>query len=757
MGILSGATAAWTALPRGVRVFIGLALYLLGYLFLDGVSEAFDIGSGVSVWYLPAALNLVLLVHGLRYLPAVFAAVLLAELINDPSLPLFASLIHALVYTLVYGGAALLLRRLRVNSHLTRLRDVGWFMFVGAFLAPLLVGFLSVINFALFGPVPWSKWLELGFQFAAGDATGVGALAPFLLVMSRYLSATPDEPRAREPGEGRSQATQQGVAWGGVLRGLLFAGLIALASFVAYVIPGSLTLNHSYITFIPVLFIAGWYGFAWGAAATLFVNVCIALFTFSKIGDVGGFALQFGLLTLTCLGILLSALTSERKWAEARLHHTAFHDALTGLPNRALFLERLARAAKAAARGEQEVAVLFIDLDRFKSVNDTLGHAAGDAVLVEAARRLRRCLRPGDTVARLGGDEFTALLTVRAPEDAVGAAERIQESFAAPFVVQKQALQLGASVGVALSAASSTAAQEQPEDLLRNADTALSHAKTRGRASYALFDLGMYTGQVARLRMESDLERALLNQELVVYYQPIVLLGSREIIGAEALLRWEHPERGLVPPDSFIPVAEETGLIVPIGTWMMEEAFSQLSTWHAAGHPQLFVSVNASARQAQHPHLVEVVRGALERLELPPSRVTLELTESVLMEGVREDIRRLETLYNAGIHLAIDDFGTGYSSLSYLKRLPVHTLKIDRSFLTGVPHDGSDAALVKTVLAMARTLNLEVIAEGVETPMQANFLRAEGCEKAQGYLFSPPVPAEVFTELLARVPPKTRS
>ena len=743
-----------------MHVATGLLFYFLGYLLLDKVSGAFDIGLGVSVWYLPAALNLVLLARGLRYLPALFAAVLLAELVNDPSHPLLASLIHSLVYSLVYGGAALLLRRLRVNSHLTRLRDVGWFMFVGAFLAPLLVGFLSVTNFALFGSVPWAKWLELGFQFAAGDATGVGALAPFLLVMSRYLPpATPDElqARAREPGEPEG-ATQRGFTRDTALKGLLFAGVIALASFVAYVVPGSLTLNHSYITFIPVLFIAGWYGFVWGVTATLCVNLCIALFTFSRIGDVEGFALQFGLLTLTYLGVLLSALTSERSWAETQLHHTAFHDALTGLPNRASFLNRLEHAVSEERKGEQAVAVLFIDLDRFKNVNDALGHAAGDAVLVEAARRLRRCLRPGDMVARLGGDEFTVLLEhIRAPEDAVGTAERIQESFATPFTVQKQEMQLGASVGVALSTTLGSTGNSRSADLLRNADTALSHAKTRGRASYAIFDLGMYTRQVERLRLENDLERALLGQELVVYYQPIVLLSTQKIIGAEALLRWQHPERGLVPPDSFIPVAEETGLIIPIGAWMMEEAFSKLKTWHAAGHPQLFVSVNASARQAQHPQLVEVVRGALDRLELPPSRVALELTESVLMESVSENVSRLETLYNAGIHLAIDDFGTGYSSLSYLKRLPVHTLKIDRSFLTGVPHDGSDAALVKTVLAMARTLNLEVIAEGVETPLQADFLRNEGCERAQGYLFSPPVPAEVFAELLeARVPPNIR-
>ncbi len=797
-GPSSWAAAKRRVLPRGGRVSLVVALYLLSHLFLDTVSKAFDIGSGVSVWYLPAALNLVLpFVFGLRYLPALFAAVLLAQLVNDPSLPLPSSLIHALTYSLVYGGAALFLRRLRVDPRLYRLRDVGWFMLIGTLVVPLVSSVVSVTNFSLFGLLEPSRWLTLVFQFAAGDATGVGALAPLLLVMLRYTSlsglAVPgsnvpgsnvpglDVPESKVPksevpessGASREkpderlpeelyevddpQAESQVAAWHPpgykeVFRVLLFAGALALAAFLAYALPQSLTLDHSYITFVPLLFVAGWYGFAWGAAATFFMNVCIALFTFPKIGSVEGFALQFGLVTLTLLGILLGALVSERKRIAARLRHVAFHDALTGLPNRALFLERLEHAVERAEQGEGTIAVLFVDLDRFKGVNDGLGHAAGDTVLVEAARRLRRCLRPGDTVARLGGDEFTVLLKVNASQDdalqnAVGVAERIQEVFASPFHL-RQAVQLGASVGVALS----TTPYSRPEDLLRNADTALSRAKTQGRASYAVFDPDMYRGQLERLRLESELEGALERRELVVHYQPIVSLdaqgGAQKIVGAEALVRWQHPERGPVPPDAFIPVAEAAGLIIPLGVWMMEQVFAQTKAWHDAGHTQLYTSVNVSARQAQHPQLVDAVLGLLERLRLPPSCVALELTESVFMEGVGENVTRFTELHRAGVRLSIDDFGTGYSSLSRLKSLPVHTLKIDRSFLRDAPENASDAAIVKTILAMAHNLNLNVVAEGVERAAQADFLRTHGCNQAQGYLFGYPVPADVFARLL---------
>ena len=734
----SWAVSTWQFLPRFARVSLRVGLYLLLYLLLDTVSMMFVVGSGVSVWYLPTALTFLLLfVFGLKNLPLVFAAVLLAQLVNDPSHPLLSSLFSALTYSLIYGGVVLVLRRLQVDPRLRRLRDIGWLMLFGAFLAPLVLGLANVTNFALFGLLKWSDWLVLTFQYAAGDATGVGALVPFCLVMLRYTSLLPPNMEGTQRSIWHPPSAKE--AW----RIFLFAGFLALAAFLAYATPQTLTLDHSYVTFIPVLLIAGWYGFAWAAATTLFINVCTALFTFSKVGNVEGFALQFGLLTLTHLGILLGALVSERKRAAARLHYVAFHDVLTGLPNRAMFLERLERAANEAKGGGQNVAVLFIDLDRFKEVNDVLGHDAGDAVLVEAARRLEYSLRPGDTVARFGGDEFTVLLTVKTPQDAVSVAERIQGAFTSPFSLQ-QAVPLGTSIGVALSDAEEAGA----EALLRDADTALRHAKAQGRGSSAVFDPAMRTRQREQLRLEHDLEQALERGELDVYYQPIVALETRKIVGVEALLRWQQLERGLVLPSTFVPVAEQTGLIIPLGVWLMERAFAQLKRWHDAGHTELFVSVNVSARQLQHPQLVSDIRGTLERLDLSPTCLALELTESVLVEKLGENLSRFKALHDAGVRLSIDDFGTGYSSLSYLKRLPVHTLKIDRSFLTGVPEYENDAVIVKTILAMAQNMHLGVVAEGVETSAQADFLRAHGCDQAQGYLFSRPVSADTLTSLL---------
>jgi diguanylate cyclase (GGDEF)-like protein/PAS domain S-box-containing protein len=439
---------------------------------------------------------------------------------------------------------------------------------------------------------------------------------------------------------------------------------------------------------------------------------------------------------------------TERKLFEQQLTRLAFHDQLSGLPNRALFLDRLEHALGSASREHLQVAVLFVDLDNFKVVNDSLGHEAGDQLLVEVANRLQVCLRAGDTVARLGGDEFTLLLEEVAHEDAATlAAERIAEVLRTPIRLNERDVVISASIGIALSGAR----RDRPEDLLRNADLAMYQAKASGKGRHAMFDLGMNRRALERMELETDLRHALERGQLRVYYQPIVCLATGRTEEVEALVRWEHPQRGLVMPLEFIPIAEETGLIVPIGQWVLEEACRQTSTWQA-GVPEahsMVVSVNLSARQFKHPQLAADIALAVRTTGLDPCRLKLEITESVVMDNAETAVATLHGLKALGIQLAIDDFGTGYSSLSALKRFPVDTLKIDRSFVDGIGQDAQDTAIVRSVVSLAKILGLRVTAEGIETAAQAAKLTALGCEQGQGYLFARPMPAERLPAYLA--------
>lgn len=439
---------------------------------------------------------------------------------------------------------------------------------------------------------------------------------------------------------------------------------------------------------------------------------------------------------------------SDRKQAEEQLIHDALHDPLSGLPNRAFFITLLDRAIKRTRRRNDYLfAVLFVDLDRFKLVNDSLGHGVGDQLLVAISQRLNSCLRPGDVVARLGGDEFTILLDdIRDVNDATRVAERVQIELKEPFVFEGHEVFTSASIGIALS----TAAHERPEYFLRDADTAMYRAKARGKARYEMFDEGMHARAVAQLRLETDLRRALEREELRVRYQPIVVLESGQIIGFEALVRWQHSERGLIAPKEFIPIAEETGLILPIGRWVMETACRQTRTWieQFPEQPLLSVSVNVSAKHFQQPDLVAQVLEVLKDSGLPAPNLKLEITESMLMDEPDSHVTMIRELRKAGIQVLIDDFGTGYSSLSYLQRFSVDTLKIDRSFLMeGGAGDGWD--IVETIITLAEDLGVNVIAEGVETEEQTARLKELRCGHAQGYLFREPVDAETATALLA--------
>jgi diguanylate cyclase (GGDEF)-like protein len=440
----------------------------------------------------------------------------------------------------------------------------------------------------------------------------------------------------------------------------------------------------------------------------------------------------------------------SRVLEETKQHfrHAAFHDSLTGLPNRAMFTELLKAEIETHKRLDDHMfAVLFLDLDRFKNINDSLGHTHGDLLLVAFAERLERTLRPVDTLARFGGDEFAILLSgMTDATDAVRVAQRIQEELTLPFSLDKNSAFATASIGIALS----STGYERPEDILRDADIAMYRAKENGKARYEMFDHGMHARAVSRLQLESDLRQAIEKEEFCVYYQPIVSLQTGRLAGFEALVRWNHPRHGLVSPADFIPVAEETGLIVPIGEWVLNEACTRIRQWqiNSPSHRSLGLSVNLSARQVAQPDLLEWIKKALEKSKLSPNCLKLEITESVVMENAEAAALMFKQLRSLGVQLSIDDFGTGYSSLSYLHRFPLNYLKIDRSFVTRLTEN--DNAIVRTISTLARNLGMEVIAEGIETEEQYQQLKALGCEFGQGYLFSRPVDNRAVLHLLAQ-------
>ncbi len=437
---------------------------------------------------------------------------------------------------------------------------------------------------------------------------------------------------------------------------------------------------------------------------------------------------------------------TARKTTEERLLHDAMHDVLTGLPNRAYFLDQLRRSIQRLKRhSDYWNAVLFIDLDRFKLVNESFGHAAGDQLIIETARRLENSLRPQDTVARFGGDEFAILLDdIKLEEDAIRVADRVQIAMSQPFYLQNQEVFTSASIGIVVNIGN----YERAEDLLRDSDTALYEAKANGRGRHQTFDTNMRMRNLALLQLETDLRRALERQEFEVYYMPIVSLPGGIITSLEALVRWHHPERGLILPNDFIPYAEDNGLIVPINDWVIRTACNQLKQWLPA-NPTLRVSVNLSARQLQNPNLPEQFRQIITEAGIDPRALQLELTESAAMQDFDLTIRILTELSQMGVMISLDDFGMRYSSLDYLKRFPVNTIKIDKSFIWDIPDDGEDAAITRTIISVGHLLNKIVVAEGVESTRQLDFLHQHQCDAVQGFLYSEPINTAAITIMLS--------
>ena len=439
----------------------------------------------------------------------------------------------------------------------------------------------------------------------------------------------------------------------------------------------------------------------------------------------------------------------QRLQVQKQLKYDALHDALTGLPNRALFMENLTTALRQANQDlsdlSHQFAVLFLDLDRFKLVNDTLGHLVGDQLLMAVARRLEDAVRPGDTVARLGGDEFTILLeNIENTHTATRVAEKVLTKLAEPVKVDDQELFTGTSVGIVLG----PAGYERPEDLLRDADTALYEVKSRGKGQYILFDAEMYAQLIARLQLEHDLRQALEKQDFLVYYQPIISLTSGQIVGAEAFLRWQHPQRGLLNAGEFIDLAEETRLIIPLGQWLLRTVCDQIHAWHLAGYTSLRISVNVSAHQFHQQKLTTLIDQILADTQLPPKALELEVSESLAVKNNPYIVTGLQTLSSRGVQIAMDDYGTGHSTLEHLRHTPFNTLKIDRSLLKDIITDPNRAMIVMAMINLAHNLGLSVAAIGVETEEQLAFLQAQQCDEVQGYLFREPISAEAFTDLL---------
>lgn len=740
----------WSTLPSGLQSVLLVAIYVIAGVGLDEATKVFATEDDITAWYPPAGLHFVLLLRfGLRYIPDLLFIPLLNGLVFTPLhvAPVYV-LICAVYIMLGYGtGCALLVQKLQIDPCLRRFRDVVWFTIV-ALMASLLVAVSYVTTLVQAGDISLSKWGIRILHMWAGDATGIAMLTPPLLLLSVPTTAL-NQQRLKQEIKIFLQRRGKVVE--------LVAEIVAIVaiSWAAYSLPSVTNLNYTYFIFLPIIWIAMRHGFQRTILAVLLLNLSVAIYVGSKFGNSSQLALQFGLVTVSYSGLLIGAIISEQKRVKAQLLYDASHDSLTKLYNRVGFMDKLKSAFTTSVERNYLVAVLFLDLDRFKIVNDSLGHSFGDKLLSAIAFSLKSCLHD-QTIARFGGDEFTILLEdIQDISDATRVAEQINQQLGQSFNLDGYYAFTTASIGIALSSMD----YNQPADLLRNANIAMYRAKAQGRGRYAVFDRVMHDEIVAQSRLENDLRRDIqkmgqLNNPFRLYYQPIVSLSTGKISCFEALIRWHHSIRGIVYPTQFIPLAEETGLIVPLGNWVLREACQQMRTWQLAfaeNSPKA-IAVNLSAKQFLQPDLVEQINSILQETELPPNSLTLEITESVIMENSEQAAQMLKQLSALGVKLSIDDFGTGYSSLSRLHSFPVDMLKIDGSFVKLMGSSGENSQIVQAIIVLAIQMGIRMTAEGVETAAQLTKLRELNCQEAQGFFFSRPLTSQAAQEAIAAQP-----
>ena len=751
-------------IPPKLGYVLIVVIYLILWAILDKLSVAFETTPEVQIWYPSSALDFVLmLVFGLRYAPALLLNTLVHQyVVAHRDLNFITLLVLDFTTTIGYSGAsALLLFKLHINPRLRQLRDVVCFNIVAVLIAPLVVAWLQVVNFASSGLIPWSKLVPYTLHYWAGDATGIVMLAPFLLILLRKL------PWVWLHKEQQSPATEGKLrlpTLREVLELLLEGTVLGIGILTGYAAPRATNLDYTYFVFLPVIWSALRHGFERAAVTVLSMNVGVALLVLAKFGSSNLLVLHFGLMAISLTGLLVGAVTTERMHTEKALRdsnnwlkYNAFHDALTGLANRSLFMEHLERAVEHGKRDRNfRFAVLFVDLDRFKLINDSLGHLIGDQLLIAIAGKLQACLRPTDIIARFGGDEFTILLeNLSDISDTIRVAERIQTELSLPFDLSGQEVFITASIGIALNATG----YNHPQDLVRDADIAMYRAKMGGKARYEIFNTSMHDRAVVRLQLETDLRRAIERQEFLIHYQPLVSLETGRIIGFESLLRWQHPERGLLFPPEFIVVAEEIGLMVAIDQWVMRQACHQIQQWQEQikRYPPLSISMNICNQHFTQPNLVEEISKILQETSLDAHRLKLEITENVILENHRSATATLWQLKALDIRLLIDDFGTGYSSLGRLHHFPIDELKIDQTFVSNInPNEENpnekNLDIAETIVSLGKKLGVDVTAEGIETAEQLAQLREMKCAYGQGYFFSQPLPSEAAEALIVANP-----